>query len=821
MLTMTTTTPAGGAADQDAMGQSIMQHLHQVLLLNSDPLSLLNSIEGDDYLELLAPVLEDAVNSDHVEFLVNRLAEITAEKEVEVQTLCNENQQEYTKAVKQLAKVKKKSEQMRSAVLNVNQSLQHSGRALVSRRKLLEESQNARKNVDEVTSALNRCLGVLNLTNKIHEMIEQKKYFSALKSLDDLQKNHLQEVDQFQFAQLIRNSVPVIRDTIRNDVMGDLNVWVAGVLEIAPEIGLFAFSVTESKRRKWKLHVEESPQLRYYKLNSAVELALENDDDIDPLDNKSIHVELMPFYETMHICTALGVLDKFGEQYALDRVKDRDKLLPQSIVFTDDNVAPLEHLLHTVCGFEIVERATVRMAYQVRTPESVGELWESICQRIEHLIDPVLPTLSNPDTLLRVRTLLGLFIQTMERYDYSVARLNKYMLSLFNSYSAFLKQRFAQEFQQTVLEDDYMPMSVNRPELWERVISICWYKPDLEVSHVQFPCTLPFSQVYPLSCAEIRHFVEQHYQFVDEYTEQLPGQVEETLRISLDELLTNVVCKTLCDRLRSNNRQQIVQIFINLEYFELASHELERMLNEGATVPHAESIVLQAATEFANARKIAEKRVFELVNSAIDDFIDIASYDWETSKVNTQPSSYLIDMVNFLETLVNETLVNLPKSIKSFIYFDAFDHLATSMLELLLGAGRRITKTALENFNLDVQYLENFIGNVSAGGNEHKDRRRFRLTGGTRENPSIIKHRSEEDAYNSLLTTFTELRQTIDFILSPDLEEYNNPEIRMRKYGRVKPHNASVLAEKLFAPPAPPPTPSRSMRFRRANATVQ
>lgn len=122
--------PAVGAVDPSDV---MMNHLQEVLLLNSDPISLLNSFEGDDFLEQLAPVVEDAVNANAVDLLVDRLATITAQKETEVQELCNSNQQEYTKAVHQLAKVKQNSEQMLSSVLEINQSIQKSGRAFVAR----------------------------------------------------------------------------------------------------------------------------------------------------------------------------------------------------------------------------------------------------------------------------------------------------------------------------------------------------------------------------------------------------------------------------------------------------------------------------------------------------------------------------------------------------------------------------------------------------------------------------------------------------------------------------------------------------------------
>ena len=37
---------------------------------------------------------------------------------------------------------------------------------------------------------------------------------------------------------------------------------------------------------------------------------------------------------------------------------------------------------------------------------------------------------------------------------------------------------------------------------------------------------------------------------------------------------------------------------------------------------------MEAAEAFRATRKKAEKRIYELVNSKIDDFLDLADYDW-------------------------------------------------------------------------------------------------------------------------------------------------------------------------------------------------
>lgn len=98
---------------------------------------------------------------------------------------------------------------------------------------------------------------------------------------------------------------------------------------------------------------------------------------------------------------------------------------------------------------------------------------------------------------------------------------------------------------------------------------------------------------------------------------------------SLDELLSEKVCRSLVERLSSQYLGQIVQILINLEHFEVACQELEQLLVAArSTASAGESIVLKSTEEFRGNKKTAEKRIFELVNSKIDDLIGTAEYDW-------------------------------------------------------------------------------------------------------------------------------------------------------------------------------------------------
>jgi len=220
----------------------------------------------------------------------------------------------------------------------------------------------------------------------------------------------------------------------------------------------------------------------------------------------------------------------------------------------------------------------------------------------------------------------------------------------------------------------------------------------------------------------------------------------------------------LVERLTSKYLGQIVQILINLEQFEYASHELEMLLAEARQSNHGGSISLKATERFRSEKKTAEKRIFELVNSKIDDLVETAEYDWMATKKLEEPSEYLQQMTLWMRNIMSSTLLGLPKDIKGFIYFDALSHIATSILALPMSDSvKKINKNAVAALDMDIRYLMEFVDSL---------------------NEPLLP------------TIFEELRQTIDLLQSDNAEEFYSIDTRMRRYASVNPINGPVLLEK-------------------------
>jgi len=586
------------------------------------------SPSDNEYLNQLIPAIKDASKGGRGQLLLQSLTQYSIDRESEIEKICNSNHQGFVTSVNQLLRVREATVNLTTEILSLNQSIQSSTEKLAEQKRALVESRGVRQNIDEAHQALKDCLEVLRLANQVHDLFGKKRHYSALRALDELQNVHLKEVTQYKIADMIQKSVPATKKLIAEAVMTDLNTWLYRIRESSQYLGEVAFYHTEQRRTRQKERAEAKEYLGNFKLNSAMELVSDETEEFNLLDNEELQVDFTPLFECVHIHEVLGESDKFRAAYAATRRKQKDLLMPAAVTLVDAEGASLNELLEGIAGFAIIEKATMQRAPDLRSAADVDELWDSMCQAAITLVSKALHEVDNAEMLLRIKGVIALFIQTMDSWDYSVRALDAFLLNLFGKYAELLKKRFSDDFHEIVSTDDYMPMPINKLEEYEKVVNVSWYTPDRPREELRFPLVLPFSQMYPLCCIDIRNFLNQFYFFSDDHF-QHPRVIDETLHASLDELLSEKVCRSLVERLSSQYLGQIVQILINLEHFEFACQELEQLLLAArSTASVGGNIVLKATEEFRGHKKTAEKRIFELVNSKIDDLIETAEYDW-------------------------------------------------------------------------------------------------------------------------------------------------------------------------------------------------
>ncbi|KAK4060228.1 uncharacterized protein Triagg1_10853 [Trichoderma aggressivum f. europaeum] len=734
------------------------------------------STSDSDYLDHLIPVLKDATNSRRTPALLQSLSRYSEDREADIERIGLTKHEEFLDSVHRLQEVREGTVTLTTEILKLNQSIQASTEKLADQKGALVNTKAVRQNIADAADALRESLTVLHAVNHSHELVRRKKYYSALKSLEDLQNEHLVPIlqnryaTQHRLADAIQKSLPASRRAISEAVMSDLNTWLFRIRETSQFLGEVAFYHTEMRRNRQRARIENEKFLENFKLNSSIELISDENEEFDVLDNEELQVDFTPLFEALHIHDALGHSDRFRSEYASTRRQQKDLLVPTSIDLLAEEGSSLSSLLEGIAGFAIIEKATMQRVPYLRSVVDVEELWDSMCTAAITLTTKSLTNIDNAEVLLKIKSVIALFIQTMEGWGYSVSTLDNFLLQLFDKYAQLLKRRFSEDFQEIVSTDDYMPMAINSLSDYEKVINVSWFTPDRPTEELTFPCVLPFSQMYPLCCIDIRNFLNQFYFFLDDHF-QHSDIIDETLRKSLDELLSEKVCKSLVERLSSQYLGQIVQILINLEHFEIACRELEQLLIRARSSTSAGGpLRLNATEEFRNNKKTAEKRIFELVNSKIDDLVDTAEYDWLASGVPTEPSNYMQTLTRYLSNIMNSTLLGLPREIKELIYFDALSHAAEKILPPkalpLSPEVRHINGHGVFALAQDVNYLTEFVGSL--------------------ENGQMLRENLDE------------LQQTVNLMQSDNHEEFYDISIRNKKYGRVDVLNGPILLEKLL-----------------------
>ncbi|KAK6950410.1 hypothetical protein Daesc_008738 [Daldinia eschscholtzii] len=717
--------------------------VQQIILSTSDA----------EFLDQLIPVLKDATATGRALTLTQNLSQYAEDRETEIERIGLTKHEEFLGSVNHLQNVRERTVALTADILELNQSIQASTEKLAQQKQALVNTRAVRENISDVSDALKESLKILHAVNNAHELIRKKGYYAALKSLEDLQNEFLIPIiqnnyaTQHQLANLIQKSIPASQKTISEAVMTDLNTWLFRIRETSQFLGEVAFYHTEMRRTRQRERAEKDEFLSKFKLNSAIELVFDESEDFDVLDNEELKVDFTPLFEALHIHEALGQSDKFRSEYAATRRRQKELLLPGSVSLTTDDESSLSSLLEGIAGFAIIEKATMRQVPQLRTAIDVEELWDSMCSTAISLTNKALSDINDAQVLLNTKGRIDLFILTMEGWGYSVSRLDEFLVELFDRYAGMLKKRFSDDFQEIVSTDDYMPMAINTKEEYEKVANVSWFTPDKPIE-------------------ELTNFLNQFYFFSDDHF-QHPNKIDDTLRKSLDELLTEKVCQSLVERLSSQYLGQIVQILINLEHFEIACQELEQLLIRARSSGSAGGPLTLVATEqFRENKKTAEKRIFELVNSKIDDLVETAEYDWTAYNKPTEPSNYMQTLTRYLSNIMNSTLLGLPREIKELIYFDALSHAANKILALPLSPDvKKINPNGVAALAMDVQHLTTFVDGLENG---------FML-------------RSNLD----------ELEQTIQLLQSDNTDEFFDISTRNKKYGRVDAMTGPTLLEKL------------------------
>uniref|UniRef100_A0A803Y0C8 Exocyst complex subunit EXOC6/Sec15 C-terminal domain-containing protein n=1 Tax=Meleagris gallopavo TaxID=9103 RepID=A0A803Y0C8_MELGA len=216
-----------------------------------------------------------------------------------------------------------------------------------------------------------------------------------------------------------------------------------------------------------------------------------------------------------------------------------------------------------------------------------------------------------------------------------------------------------------------------------------------------FPLVLPFQRV------------ERMYYTLQISLEILLSsstEVDDMIRKSTNLLLTRTLSNCLQNVIKRKNvgLTELVQIIINTTHLEKSCKFLEEFITNITNVlpETVHTTKLYGTTTFKDARHAAEEEIYTNLNQKIDQFLQLADYDWMALEPGSRASDYLVDLIGFLRSTF-AVFTHLPGKVAQTACMSACKHLSTSLMQLLLEAEvRQLTLGALQQFNLDVEECE-------------------------------------------------------------------------------------------------------------------
>lgn len=802
--------PSNGAAN----GKSELHILQLENLLLRDDDIFQTSLNSEDYLDSLAPIIKDAIKLNGLADLIQKLNSIVKKKDEELLELSVSSTDEINQSIDRIDRIHGEAEEVSSNLALVSDSLSLSVSTLINKKKMLIKSKETLAKINETNIVMNLCVQVLEITNKIHDLIKQKKYFNALKLIDELINIHVPKVENFSFAIKIYDSIPHLTKTIEDDCFSHLYNWIGMNTELRlTSLSNALYQNLFDLQDNWNRIKKSNSTLLPHKLNSPVELSLR-----DPLFNYDLFadpsnkIDMTVVYDAILVFLTLNQNETLSNLYHKEWVTKYNKVVKPITLAVDTavsneclfaNLMELQEYLQKMAAFFILDKqANLATKFQLRTNLNSNDLWESYVTKLKPALMTFLHAkkLTRAEDLTDFKNIVGDFLQIMELYNFDITVLYEVLVVVFRDYFApELVRGFRSNFLISIQSDHYMPLVVDQQDEYLSIVSLCWYPEDSYFAPPKLardmPIAFPFSEDYVHYCFGIRQLLDDILKFTDQH---YGYEVNDLNNIVLNEVFEKVLSDEkgvgigadIHDFVskNANNKEVISQSYTNLEYYLYSLHEIGKMINRRLRIHTGiglhnkaenpgDGFTLRAVDHFSKLRKFSESTIFSMVDSKIRELLEFVEYDdWLPTEKNTEANFSIKDFSMFLENLFTSIFSNLPSSIRTLGLFRTYDFVSEHFLNILKNV-EVYNRTSIENFDLDVRYIEESMRNL------------------------YLTHQlaSNESGGNvALESTFTELRQCIDLLKLNNYEDFTkNPSYRMRNFDRIRYEDGLKLISKM------------------------
>uniref|UniRef100_A0A8C6KAD4 Exocyst complex component n=1 Tax=Nothobranchius furzeri TaxID=105023 RepID=A0A8C6KAD4_NOTFU len=682
----------------------------------------------------------------------------------DIEKMCNHHFQGFVDSITELLKVRGEAQKLKSQVTETNKRLQEDGK------EELQQCRVQQRNIATTIDKLTHCLPVLEMYSRLQEQMRAKRYYPALRTLEQLEHSCLPKAGQYRFCSIMAENIPKLRTQIRDTAMTQLRDFLESIRKHSDKIGETAMKQVDDTTNT---RIGTSPPVTLHG-QSGFRHWIDGYCFSVQVPGAQELVDFSPVYRCLHIYTVLGLRDVFENYYRKQRRKQA-RLVLQPHSNMHETLEGYRRYFNQIIGFFVVEDHVLHTTQGLVNRAYVEELWELALSKIIAALRTHSSYCDDPDLVLDLKNLIVLFADTLQGYGFPVSQLFDMLLEMREQYGEILLKRWNITFRQILDQDNFSPIPVSTEQEY-RLYTSQFPLQDPELEKLPLPKKLPFSEFVPKAYCQLKEFIYACLK----YSEDLhlsSTEIDDMIRKSTNLLLTRTLSHCLQYAIKKKNvgLAELVQVIINTTHLEQSCHFLEGFISNITNVPPdtANATKLYGTSTFKDARHAAEAEIYTSLNAKIDQFLQLADYDWTSTAQgsgNMAASDYLVDLITFLRSTFS-VFTNLPGKVAQTACMSACKHISTSLMQLLLDPEvRQISIGALHQLQVDVKECESFARASPVAGFQG----------------------------DTLLLAFSDLRQLLDLFTQWDwstyLADYGKSTCR---YLRVNPHTALALLEKM------------------------
>ncbi|KAH1022411.1 hypothetical protein HUJ04_011817 [Dendroctonus ponderosae] len=618
----------------------------------------LQEIEGiDDYWGPTFRSIFD--NNEHQDFK-RKLEERIKHHDKDIERLCNVYYQGFIESVTELLEVKSQSKNLNNQVVDLDKKLHTSFQALSKSGTELLQARKVQSNIALVISQMNLSLPVFVSYSKLQKQIAEKRYYPALKTLEELEHVHLPHVANYRFSNQLHQKIPKYRDKIEAASMTDLKDFLENIRKFSPKVGEVAMRHTSEQ-------LASDPTVVGRKKKRTFESSRNYSDE--GLSAQEL-IDFSPIYRDLHLADVLGKVSTFEVYYRSERTKQARLVLqpPTNMHESEDSY---RNYIYAVLGFFILEDHVLNTGRGLITKSFLNDMWSAYC--------------TDATLMLKIKDLIMLFCTTLHNYGYFVKPIWELVQELRDHYTEVLMQRWVQIFREILSKEDFQPIIVHDEEEYEQILQTFPCDVDLP-DDVVYPYAFPFSSMVPKVYQQLKKLNSLNFWQIE---------VDEMIRKSMNLLLTRTFNGCLSSSFKSPhiNLQKFTQIIIDTGYLEV-----EKTRNIVSSSMHCQHAMFRVAKDDA-VRQICEK-----LKQKMNEFLELESYDWNLVEPRGHASSFISD-------------ASRPPAGSGSGRLSNCAHIADSMLNMLMNEEiKQISMGALNQLNLDLLQCEQFAASEPVKG---------------------------------------------------------------------------------------------------------